>query len=421
MTRRERADTRDGLRNPLTRDAFAGLAFVLLATSTTFAQVADGGPDPAKVRVRIGPLWMNPSISLPNIGIDTNVFNDSLDATPKRDFTVTASPRTDLWLRLGRTWFSGAISEDIVWYQTYASERSANSSYALAWKAPLNRVVLSTGATWVKTRARPGFEIDARVQRNEPAYTAAVEVRGFAKTFIGVRGRWTRVSFDDSAIFQGRSLSAELDRKGTSAAVTIRHDLTPLTSVTFGVGRAEERFDFSTARDSTTDDYSVLLSFDPAALLKGSATFGYMNFKPQSTDLPGYQGLTFEVALAYTVLGSTQFTGTLRRDVEFSYDPNQPYYLVTGGGASIAQQIFGPVDVVARAGVQRLAYRTRVGTAIVAPDRTDRLRTYGGGVGFRMGTDLRLGFNIDKERRTSVLTAREYRGLKYGTSITYGQ
>ena len=349
------------------------------------------------------------------------MFNDPTDVTPKRDFTVTASPKTDLWLRLGRTWLSGAIAEDIVWYQTYATERSANSSYALAWKAPLNRVVLSTGATWVKTRARPGFEIDARVQRSEPAYAAAVEVRGFAKTFIGVRGRWTRVSFDDSAMFRGRSLSEELDRTGTSAAVTIRHDLTPLTSVTFGVGRSEERFDFSTSRDSTTDDYSVLLSFDPAALLKGSAGFGYMNFKPQSTDLPDYQGLTFEVALAYTVLGSTQFTGSLRRDVEFSYDPNQPYYLVTGGGASIAQQIFGPVDVIARAGVQRLAYRTRVGTAIATPDRTDRLRTYGGGVGFRMGADLRLGFNIDKERRTSVLTEREYRGLKYGTSITYGQ
>ena len=46
-----------------------------------------------------------------------------------------------------------------------------------------------------------------------------------------------------------------------------------------------------------------------------------------------------------------------------------------------------------------------------APDRTDHVRTFGGGVGFRMGQDLRLGFNIDKERRTSVLTDREYEGL----------
>ena len=70
---------------------------------------------------------------------------------------------------------------------------------------------------------------------------------------------------------------------------------------------------------------------------------------------------------------------------------------------------------------QRLEYRTREGTTVAAPDRTDRIRNYGGGVGVRMGEELRLGFNIDNERRTSVLEDREYKGLRYGVSITYGQ
>ena len=161
-------------------------------------------------------------------------------------------------------------------------------------------------------------------------------------------------------------------------------------------------------------------TFDPGALLKGSATFGYTNYKPQSVDLPGFKGATFGVDLAYTLLGSTRFSGTIRRDVESSYDTNQPYYLQTGGSVSIAQQIFGPVDVVGRIGTHRLEYRTRVGAFVAAPDRTDRLRAHGGGLGFHLGQDLRLGFNIDKERRTSVLTDRQYDGLKYGTSLTYG-
>ena len=113
-----------GVYTPLRRTVVAALAFVLLAASAASAQTADGGPDPATVRVRIGPLWMNPTISLPNIGIDTNVFNDPPNVTPKRDFTITVSPKTELWLRLGRTWLSGIIAEDIVWYQTYTTERS---------------------------------------------------------------------------------------------------------------------------------------------------------------------------------------------------------------------------------------------------------------------------------------------------------
>jgi hypothetical protein len=79
------------------------------------------------------------------------------------------------------------------------------------------------------------------------------------------------------------------------------------------------------------------------------------------------------------------------------------------------------VDVVARAGNQKLRYQERLGEGHPEPERTDRVRTYGAGVGVRLGSgDLRLGFNIDREQRTSVLPEHEYVGLKYGTSLTFG-
>ena len=373
------------------------------------------------VRVRIGPLWMSPTISMPNVGIDTNVFNDPITVTPSRDFTVTVSPKIDLWLRMGRTWLSGLIAEDVVWYQEYTSERSVNDTYTIGWRAPLNRLVLATSATWLSTRARPGFEIDARAHRTEPTYTGSAEVRGFARTFIGVRGRWTQVNFDEDAVFEGSSLQQQLDRTATAAAITLRYELTPLTSITFSGGRSEERFEFAQSRDSTSDDYSVGLTFDPAALLKGNATVGYTAYKPGAADLPSYRGTTAAAGLSYTLLGSTRLSATMTRGVEFSHDIDQPYYLLTGGTGSIAQQIFGPVDIVARAGAQRLEYRTRAGATVTAPDRTDRVRSYGAGVGFRLGQELRLGFNLDRERRTSALADRQYEGLKYGTSVTYRQ
>ena len=222
---------------PLTRGIFAVLSLVLLAAPASLAQATgDGGPDPSMVRVRIGPLWMSPTISMPNVGIDTNVFNDPITVTPSRDFTVTVSPKIDLWLRMGRTWLSGLIAEDVVWYQEYTSERSVNDTYTIGWRAPLNRLVLATSATWLSTRARPGFEIDARAHRTEPTYTGSAEVRGFARTFIGVRGRWTQVNFDEDAVFEGSSLQQQLDRTATAAAITLRYELTPLTSITFSGG-----------------------------------------------------------------------------------------------------------------------------------------------------------------------------------------
>ena len=49
-------------------------------------------------RVRLGPLWLNPTISLNNLGVDDNVFNDPATKAPKKDwergsgFGVPGSP-----------------------------------------------------------------------------------------------------------------------------------------------------------------------------------------------------------------------------------------------------------------------------------------------------------------------------------------
>ena len=116
----------------------------------------------------------------------------------------------------------------------------------------------------------------------------------------------------------------------------------------------------------------------------------------------------------------TRFAVQFKRDVSYSYDVNQPYYLESGVGASIAQQVYGPVDAVARINASRLAYRDRAGAAVEVVDRVDYVRTYGIGVGYRMGRDLRIGFNVDQQHRISDVASRQYDGLRYGTAVTYG-
>ena len=157
--------------------------------------------------------------------------------------------------------------------------------------------------------------------------------------------------------------------------MTIRHDLTPLTSVTFSAGRSEERFTYSPSRDSTADNYSDVRSTSIRPPCSRAARVSATRITSHNRRMwPRFQGAIYEVNLSYTLLGSTRFSTNLRRDVESSYDIDQPYYLLTGGGASITQQIFGPVDAVGRATLQRLEYRTRDGTTVAAPDRTDRIR-----------------------------------------------
>jgi hypothetical protein len=108
------------------------------------------------------------------------------------------------------------------------------------------------------------------------------------------------------------------------------------------------------------------------------------------------------------------------REVQYSFDVNQPYYLQTGINGSIAQQIYGPLDVVARAGIQHLSYRDRAGATVAVADRADDVRTLGVGFGYHVGSELRIGFNVDRSRRDTDLVGHRYEGYRAGMSVTYG-
>jgi hypothetical protein len=392
----------------------------MLTAAGARAQTVAQPPDESQMRVKLGPFYMNPTLALTNAGVDTNVFNDADDAHPQSDFTVTISPKTDLWIRLGRTWVQGVINEDIVWYKKFADQRSANSEYKVNWIVPLTRVAFSVGGDGVNAKERPGFEIDLRSQRSEKAFNGAMEIRALSKTFFGVHAEHRHISFDQGDVFLGANLNNELTRGVTTEGVTIRNQLTPLTNLTIDVSREQDRFDFDELRDSDSTQISAALKFDRLALLKGGLQFGLRNFVPLTNTVPSFTGVTMATDLSYVLLGSTRLATQVTRDVQYSYDVNQPYYVQTGFTASLAQQIFGPFDIQGRIGAARLAYRTREGATVPVPDRVDHTTTYGAGLGYHMGQDLRLAFNIDQIARESAVDGRSYHGLKYGTAVTYG-
>ena len=221
-------------------------------------------------------------------------------------------------------------------------------------------------------------------------------------------------------MFLSSNLYTELNHVTTSTGLFVRHQLTPLTSVSLTASRMQDRFDFSSLRDSDSNSVALSLTFDPYALIKGGVTLGYRDFHPRSAGLADYRGLTSAINLSYNASEMTKLSVRANRDIEYSFDEGQPYYLLTGVDGSIAQQVFGPVDVVGRLGMQSLAYRDRAGAVVEVADRVDHVRTYGVGVGYHLGRDLRLGFNLDHSRRESEVARRQYSGFKFGTAVTYG-
>src|SRR4029077_8609740 len=164
-------------------------------------------------------------------------------------------------------------------------------------------------------RERPGYEIDTRPLRTEKAVNGTFELRALSKTYVGARGERRKIDYDHTAVFLGTDLRLELARTLTSEALTLRHRVTPLTSITFDIGKEQERFDFSTIRDSNSTRFDGGVSFDRFAVINGSAQIGYRSFKPLSPLLPVYTGSTALVNLSYSALGGTKGRVTALRDI----------------------------------------------------------------------------------------------------------
>ena len=262
---------------------------------------------------------------------------------------------------MGRTWISGTIDVDWVYYHRYSSERSVNSRYAVEVSRTVNRLALRAGANRLSTRERPGFEIDARSKRVETAFDGEATIRALPRTQVGAKAWRQRVEFDQASVFLDFKLGEELDRTNSGTAFVMRYDLTALTNVSIEIGRDRDRFVTALFRDSDSTRVTGGVTLRPRALISGSASFGYRDFKPLAADVPPYQGATGAVDLTFDRLGgSTRLVLQATRDLQPSFEFSEPYFLETGVTASVQQQVYGSFDVLVSAGVRRLAYRNRI-------------------------------------------------------------
>jgi len=389
-----------------------------LSAATVSAQTPLPDPD-AEANIRLGPLSLKSTIAVSNMGVDTNVFNEADADQPESDFTVTFSPNTDVWLRVGRTWITGAVQVDWVYYNEFASERGTNAAFRIGVDRTFNRLAVKANARHLTTRDRPGFEIDARSQRLETQYDGEATVRVSGKTSVGATGFRRRTDFAADAIFREADLSRELDRTTSGTGFVVRNALTPLTSLALDVTRERERFVTSQFRDSDSTKVMGSVAFQPLALINGTASAGVRVFDPVPADVPAFNGVITAVNLSYSLLGVTRFGVQATRDIQYSFEFTQPYYLESGVTGTVQQQIFGPFDLLARIGTRGLAYADRIGAAVAVSNRTDRVNTIGAGAGYRMGIDKRLGFTLERQHRTSTIPGRNYTGLRFGLSLTY--
>jgi hypothetical protein len=369
-----------------------------------------------EARIHLGPLGITPAIGLSNFGIDSNVFNEV--TAPKRDFTATITPRVDGWLRVGRARVSALNRFDLVYFATYAGERSLNARQTFGVEAPLRRLRPFGSVGLTNTRERPGFEIDARSRRREVRLAVGSDVRLTAKTSATLEMSRTTVSFDAAEVFDGTYLYEVLNRRNDAASVGLRHALTPLTTVVSSVNLDRERFEHSSDRDANSVRVVSGFELAPSALISGRVTGGMRASRPLDTVTPPFTGAVGAADVSYVLLGANRLSFRAARDLDYSYDTRWPYYVATGFTAAVRRQVAASWDAQISIGRQSLAYRAST-LAPAGAERRDRISTLGIGAGYRLGRTSRLIFSVDRTIRRSELPGHGYSGLQSGFSLAY--
>jgi len=375
-------------------------------------------PDPEQTgRFHVGFLRYTPSLVLSNLGVDTNVFNELED--PKEDFTVAFGPKAEFWSRLGpRARFYGSVGIDYQYFQEYDSQRSFGTSDVARVDVDLGRLMPFAEGMYVNTRVRPGYEIDERARRENLTGRVGVGVRVQSKTRLLAWIREERYRFDAGEEFLDVELSVALDRDSKYFGGGAQVELTPLTTFILDVESGEDRFVLSPERDA--DTYKVVggFKFKPFALIDGNLSLGYRSFTTLDRLVPDYGGFVAAVGLGY-ILRSTRFNGEFNRDVAYSFETVEPYYLQTDWGLAVTQKITTAWDIVGRVGQYKLDYET-----IGLPGgtrRSDSGNRYGGGVGYTLGQYIRLGFDVNyMDRESEADITRNYDGVRAGATVTYG-
>ncbi len=402
----------------MSRSVCAALVCAMIAgVSPALAQETQDESETA--RFRWGPIRFTPTLEITSLGRDTNVFNEDVD--PKSDFTAGIGPAVKLWMRPAGTRLSAATGGQYLYFRRYANQRAWNTSNEARWEVPLARLTPWVAGSFVNSRERQGYEIDSRSRRRDQSYSVGTKLRVSGKTELGASFKRSRLKYDDRETLFGATLAEALNRQEDTTGFQFRYALTPLTTFVTDVSVGRDRFDMPNVRDS--DSIKVLPGFElkPFALISGRVFVGYRQFKPLDDSLPDYTGLVAAVRARYTY-SATRLEVNVERDVAYSFEETQPYYALLDYGLTVTERITHRWDLVGLGSIQRLAYRAlQTGPAQNAiPERIDRGRTYGGGVGYRLNDTTRVGFNVSHTERKSPATRRNFEGTRLFGSITYG-
>jgi hypothetical protein len=383
------------------KSKYLGLVFVsaVLAAVQAEAQVVA----PREVaQIEFGTFALYPSLQIVDAGIDDNVFNDS--SAPLSDYTLTVASRVLTVLRLGSNELLFRAGDDYVWFRDSSSERSNNTQYAVRFNMSASRFKPYIGAEHVRTRVRRSPELDARARRVDRTMQGGLAFEISPRTALTASARHEETDYQAGERFRNVELADALNRSGRGAEAGVRYGITALTTLSVTAGYEEQKFRKSGLRNLKRYTVGPTLDFNPEAAIRGRVVTAFELFEPDDPAFAERMGVAYQALLNWSVYGRTTFDLAAGRNISYSYQDTEPYYLLTNVKLVVTQPLPGWFEFYGGYEWDHMAYSWHR-DAVETPgrsERVDRLTGVNGGFGMRVGRTFHVKVGVEKTRRRSI-------------------
>jgi hypothetical protein len=369
-------------------------------------------------RYHLGPIRLAPDFEVKDVAYVRNLFASGNDAISDLTGTVGAGGRAYLRTGAKMTWIARAMPE-YVWWQKRTAARRLNLSYGIEGLGLFNRLFLgvAAGRSEAQKILTPELPQLANARSDAAQVTAEVRLTGTVYTFVTFRQTKDTGLVDEINDPREKQLSL-LDRKEQVARGGLRWR--PRSGWTLGLGVERSQTDFDRrALDSSNagtapvlevviDRHQFFFQVDAAARsLKAR----------QGSSFVSFDRVTGGIGAAYQPRRSLQIWLYGNSNLLYSLSPSYPYLLDRRVGVALSLGVGGRL-------VSRLFAETGTddytGYSGGVPDRSDKVRSYGGSLSFLATRVITINAQVTRSRYFSNLGGNDRSYTAGGVSATFG-
>ncbi len=272
-------------------------------------------------------------------------------------------------------------------YLELTSQNFVNHVGALQFLAEFPRLTVTVRNDFIRTNEPPISELSGPIASNTNVLAPEAEYRLTSRLSLGANVGWTHVDYQDPA-------AEVIDRDEYQVGLTAFWRLFTKGDVRVDVAYRRAHF----KQDSTRDvDYYLLtagLRGDITDKIASTFRIG-LQVRDAKSGQSGFSGLAFSGDLVYRPRATTTITLTAQRSTVDSAFGDEPFYVTTGGGIAVRQEVW-----------RRVSVEARIAGGI---NEYPGIEVVNGVSGRRKDGFLTAGLNVEYQPREWLLLGVEYR------------